>query len=198
AGTTRDLIEIAFDLGGYPASLIDTAGLREAGDAVEAEGIRRARERARAADLRLLVCDAREWPQLPAEIGEANGRGALVVANKVDLAPALGAGALDGDGSAYAVSAKTGAGIAALLQALEAQVVALSELGETPALTRARHRHALEDCCAALDGFIADRRDPVLAAEAVRLAARALGRITGRVDVEDVLDRVFAEFCIGK
>ena len=198
AGTTRDIIELAFDLGGYPASLVDTAGLREAGNAVEAEGVRRALARAAAADLRVLVVDAAAWPQIPHELVAHGGEGAVLVANKVDLVEEMEAGALDAEGAAFAVSAKTGAGLDALLAHLETRVVALCDVGEAPAITRARHREALEACAQALAGFFAEGEDAVLAAEAVRLATRELGRITGRVDVEDVLDRLFAGFCIGK
>ncbi len=198
AGTTRDVIELAFDLGGYPASLIDTAGLRAADDAVEAEGVRRALERGATADIRLLVIEAATWPRIPEELAGHGGEGAVIVANKVDLVGTMEAGALDAEGGAFAVSAKTGAGLDALLGHLEARVVALCDVGAAPAITRARHRQALEACHAALAAFFAEGEDVELAAEAVRLATRELGRLTGRVDVEDVLDRLFADFCIGK
>ena len=198
AGTTRDVIEVAFDLGGYPASLVDTAGLRAAGDAIEAEGVRRALERAAAADLRLLVIEAAAWPTIPEDLAPHAGEGAVIVANKVDLVADMAAGALAADDGAFAVSAKTGAGLDALLAHLEERVVALCDVGEAPAITRARHRQALAACHAALEAFFGDGEEAVLAAEAVRLATRELGRITGRVDVEDMLDRLFAGFCIGK
>ncbi len=197
AGTTRDVIEVAFDLGGYPASLVDTAGLRTAGNAIEAEGVRRALARAAAADLRLLVIEAAAWPTIPEDLAPHAGEGAVIVANKVDLVAGMAAGAL-ADVGAFAVSAKTGAGLDALLAHLEDRVVALCDVGEAPAITRARHRQALAACHAALEAFFGDSEDAVLAAEAVRLATRELGRITGRVDVEDMLDRLFAGFCIGK
>jgi len=188
AGTTRDTIEVRLDLGGYPVTLVDTAGLRESGDVIEQEGVRRARARAETADLRLQIHEAGEG------IGAVQPDD-LVVINKVDIArpsPLPGA---------FLISVRTGEGIDALLGALEERVIAMMGLRETPSLTRSRHRRALEDAvghlnraCAGASGDM----EPELVAEDARLAARALGRITGRVDVEDILDVVFGEFCIGK
>ncbi len=188
AGTTRDIIEVRLDLGGYPVTLVDTAGLRDSSDIIEQEGVRRARARAEKADLRLRLF----------EVGEDIGvvpQGDLAVVNKVDLerpGPATGA---------LMISVRTGEGIEALLGALEERVVYMMGLRDAPSLTRSRHRHALEEAAGHLDRASAGARDavePELVAEDVRLAARALGRITGRVDVEDILDVVFGEFCIGK
>ena len=198
AGTTRDVIEVAMDLGGYPVSLVDTAGLREAAEQVEAEGVRRARERAERADLRLVMMEAAQWPEIPPEVAEVRENGTILVLNKCDRGGPP-AGIVDGQQAVYAVSAATGAGLATLLAALEARVAELCEITESPALTRARHREALVECVAALDRYAAQGAcDRVLGAEDLRLAARALGRITGRVDVEDLLDVIFSSFCIGK
>ena len=198
AGTTRDIIEVSLDLGGYPVLLADTAGLRASGDAIEAEGVRRARARAEAADLRLIVVDAGRPDEAGALAGLA-GKDAILVANKIDLAPAdFGAWADRlGAGPALRLSVRTGAGMAELLQRLEAEVAARFAPGAAPLITRARHRQALEACVAALDRFT-QAGLPELAAEDLRAATRALGRITGRVDVEDMLDIIFREFCIGK
>ncbi|MGE5548151.1 MAG: tRNA uridine-5-carboxymethylaminomethyl(34) synthesis GTPase MnmE [Solirubrobacterales bacterium] len=193
AGTTRDVIEVHLDLHGWPVVLADTAGLREAGGEIEAEGIRRALARAEAADLRLAVFDGTAVPD--AATRRMIDDRTLVVLNKADLAAST-AETVD-DRPALAVSARTGEGIDALLARLEAEVAARFAVGEAPALTRARHRAAVEECVAALDRF-APEAEVELAAEDLRLAARALGRITGRVDVEEVLDVVFGEFCIGK
>ena len=193
AGTTRDVIEVALDLGGYPVLLCDTAGLRPAADPVEEEGVRRARARAASADLRLVLYDA-TTPEDLDYLGELLGRDALLVANKTDLLPP-GAPAPRG----LALSVKTGAGLDAVLARLGAEVAARLVSGDAPLVTRARHRAALDACGAALlRAADADASVPELAAEDLRAAARALGRITGRVDVEDMLDRLFAEFCIGK
>ena len=198
AGTTRDVIEVALDLGGYPVLLADTAGLREAADEVEAEGVRRAWTRAAAADLRLVLVDAMQ-PVEPAALAGLIDADAIVIANKMDLAPGGAADWADalGAGRALRLSVRTGAGMEALLERLEAEVARRFAPGAAPLVTRARHRRALEDCVAALERF-AGAGLPELAAEDLRAATRALGRITGRVDVEDMLDIVFREFCIGK
>ncbi len=191
AGTTRDVIEVHLDLGGWPVTLADTAGMRETGDEIEREGVRRAEQRARGADLRLVVLDAAAG-ETPAMLQALIAPGDIVVLNKIDLAPQT----VRPDG-VLAISVRTGAGIEALLARLQQRVAALLDGGGVP-LTRQRHRLALEECLAALRRAQDGQELPELAAEDVRLAARALGRITGRVDVEDMLDIVFREFCIGK
>jgi tRNA modification GTPase len=198
AGTTRDVIEVALDLGGYPVVLADTAGLRGSPDAVEAEGVRRARARAAGADLKLVVLDATKPTEAAALAGLIDGS-ALVIANKIDLRPSDEAVWADtlGGGRASRLSVATGEGMNELLGRLEAAVAERIAPGAAPMITRARHRAALQDCRAALDGF-ARANLPELAAEDLRQAARALGRITGRVDIEDMLDIIFREFCIGK
>lgn len=200
AGTTRDVIEVHLELGGFPVVVADTAGLREARDDVEAEGVRRALTRAAGADLRVVVLDATAWPVLdPAVRAQIDGN-AIVVLNKIDLVGA--AGDLTADGVAVMpLSVRTGIGLDVLLQRLEAEVGRRLEVGATPALTRERHRAALEDCRAGLQRAAAGlgaNALPELVADDLRLAVRALGRITGKVDVEDMLDVVFREFCIGK
>jgi tRNA modification GTPase len=203
AGTTRDIIEVYLDLGGYPVVLADTAGLRESADPIEAEGVRRAAERAREADLRLAVLDRASWPTVDATTAALVDDDTLVVINKTDLGEP--AAPLEVNGRpARAISVKTGAGIEGLLTALGREVAERCHLSATPAITRARHRRALEDCREALeralqcDGAHAPAFAPELVAEDLRLAVRALGRITGRVDIEDILDVVFRDFCIGK
>jgi tRNA modification GTPase len=198
-GTTRDIVELALDLDGWPVVLADTAGLRavdadEGGHAaIEAEGIRRARNRAADADLRLALVDA-SAPDTGA-VAPLVQPGDLVVVNKIDLRPEL-AGRI---ANALAVSLTAGTGVEALRAAVVARVRALCGAGvaEAPLITRARHRAALVDCGAALARAQAATQ-PELIAEDLRLAARAIGRIAGRVDVEDVLDAIFREFCIGK
>ena len=199
AGTTRDVIEVALDLGGYPVVLADTAGLRDSVDLVEEEGVRRARARAASADLKLIVLDATH-PGEAAAVRDMIDAQSIIVANKIDLADdraAAWADALTAE-PALRCSAVTGEGIAALIARLGTAVAdSLSPGGAAPLVTRARHRQSLEACVAALDRFAAATL-PELAAEDLRAAARALGRITGRVDVEDMLDALFREFCIGK
>jgi tRNA modification GTPase len=195
AGTTRDVVEVHLDLGGWPVTLADTAGLRDATDEIEGEGIRRALDRAEKADLRLAVFDATALPALDPRTLALLGPSTIAVVNKADRAPGLDAGAAVP--GALAVSAATGAGLPALLERLTGMVADGLDAAGPPALTRARHRAALEDCRAALSRAL-DAPLPELAAEDVRLASRALGRITGRVDVEDLLDVIFRDFCIGK
>ncbi len=189
AGTTRDVVEVHLDLGGYPVVLADTAGLRESSDIIELEGVRRARARGDQADLKIVLydCAADAQPDSESLVLSQDG---ILVANKADVAsqpPAQG----------LAVSAKTGQGMEALLERLTGEAARLMAGAEAPGLTRLRHREGLEDCRDALARAIA-QADEELLAEDVRLAARHLGRITGRVDVEDILDVVFADFCIGK
>lgn len=209
AGTTRDIVEVAIDLAGYPVVLADTAGLRDSGDAIEQEGLRRARRRADEAEIRLFVFDARH----PAEASGAAawpGPDTILVANKIDLLrqspdPAIGnpLPPLGGEGRvrgasppAIPISALTGGGIDALLAALGTRV-AQSYRSEAPLLTRARHRQALEEAAASLERALAAAL-PELRAEDLRLALRHLGHITGAVDVEDLLDQIFRDFCLGK
>jgi tRNA modification GTPase len=187
AGTTRDVIEVRLDLGGYAVILADTAGLREANDAIEQEGVRRARARAADADIRLLVLDGAattELDQPPIDNAE------ITVFNKSDIAGARRTG--------LNISAKTGEGIDTLVDAL-ATAAKQRATGEGPALTRARHRHALERAHTAIASALkAPDGSPELAAESVRVALNEIGRISGRVDLDDLLDVVFRDFCIGK
>jgi tRNA modification GTPase len=194
AGTTRDVIEAHLDLGGYPVVLADTAGLRLSTEEIESEGIRRALARAASADLCIAVVDATAGGNLPQEIGKLPENRRILVANKSDLRP----GPVLVNGHALlAVSAKTGAGIPALLEILAKFVADSMAVGSSPVLSRARHRAALTECYGALERA-RQARLPELLAEDLRLATRALGRITGRVGFEEILDRIFAEFCIGK
>ncbi|MEW6255466.1 MAG: tRNA uridine-5-carboxymethylaminomethyl(34) synthesis GTPase MnmE [Pseudomonadota bacterium] len=184
-GTTRDILEVYLDLAGQAVTLIDTAGLRETDDEIEAEGVRRARARAAAADLVLWLSPEGEAP--PTDLADA-----MCVQTKADLASAPSPAA----DTALRISARTGAGLEALVGVLTARAEALS--GREPALvTRARQRSALEEARAHLDrATVADAEE--LFAEDLRLAARALDAVVGRVDVEDVLDALFRTFCIGK
>jgi tRNA modification GTPase len=197
AGTTRDVIEVHLDLAGYPVILADTAGLRAAGDEIEAEGVRRALERAAHADLKLLLFDGGQWPAMDPETAALVDTDSLLVLSKQDLAQGLPEALQIAGRPAMAISVVTGGGTERLLAALQSAVVERLAPGEAPALTRLRHRQALEECAAALArAGVASPTE--LAAEDLRLATRALGRVTGRVDVEDVLDTIFREFCIGK
>lgn len=210
AGTTRDVVEVHLDLGGYPVTLADTAGLRELGQdaqaAIEAEGIRRARARAQAADMKIAVFDLNSWPSLDAATLDLVDSSTIVVLNKTDICgvPSLedeADGPLTSASDIVAVSAREASGLSDLTTILKMKAAGLmSGAGEAPVITRSRHRAAFEDCLAALRRAQATdvTEDAELLAEDLRLAMRALGRIAGRVDVEDLLDVVFRDFCIGK
>ncbi len=199
-GTTRDVIEVRLDLAGLAVVVSDTAGIREARGKIEAEGIRRSLNQARQADLILWVEDQTAPVSPPPEDMSDRAKRLVRIASKADLT------AQADSARGLAVSAKTGAGLADLTEEIarraRARVGDDAALGLAPVLTQARHRAELEACAAALSDFLSDAEAhasaPELAAENLRLAARALGRITGRVDPEDVLGQIFSRFCIGK
>ncbi len=198
AGTTRDVIEVRLDLEGFPVIVSDTAGIREAGGDIEREGIRRAIERGREADLVLWVRDATgAADEVPRELREA-GAAIILVENKVDLvAGEMRAGA-EGAETLH-VSAASGAGLGGLVARIAMLARERIAPNDSPVLTQARHREALEDCERCLRDHLGQRLlDAELAAEDLRRASRALGRITGAVDPEEVLGRIFSRFCIGK
>jgi tRNA modification GTPase len=172
-GTTRDVLEVRLDIGGVPVTLLDTAGLRETSDPIEAEGVRRARARAAQADLVIELVDATSPTQTP-----ALGVGVLRVATKIDLAPMP-------------------SGMNELRDHLAKAARGLTDRSGPPPLTRARHRAALIEAAERLATAI-DAPLPELRGEDLRLALRAIGRVTGQVGVEDILDSVFRQFCIGK
>ncbi len=194
AGTTRDVIEVHLDLGGLPVILADTAGIRAGIGEVESEGIRRALSRAEDADLVLWVIDATNpvW-EPPASLASRRIQYAL---NKCDLnAPPAHNPAIK---SPLHLSAKTGAGLDALIARLgDLAAREITGIGAAP-LTRTRHRAELVSTRDALKRFVNHDLVPELKAEELRIAGRHLGRLTGLIDVEEVLGAIFAEFCIGK
>lgn len=206
AGTTRDAIAVHLDLKGLPVIVTDTAGLRETEALIEREGIRRTLAASRAADLVVWLLDASlaAAPPPPPEIAGPPDR-LLCVANKVDL----GRAAKAPEGALF-VSAKTGEGIGPLAERLAEIAGSRLADGESPAITRARYREHLKVCMSALEAFMSGAKSVVqadmsggqadieLRAEDLRQATNALGRITGRVDVEEVLGEIFGRFCIGK
>jgi len=188
-GTTRDVVEARLDLGGYLLQVADTAGVRQTKDVIEAEGVRRALAHA-AGGMTLLLLDgslADARAGLPPDLPEPD----LTVWNKSDL----GVGR-----EGISISLKTGAGVSELVKLLQEKVQQKLESKDgVPLLTRPRHRHALGDALNYLrHGLAVPEDQPELLAEDLRLAMRAIGRITGRVDVEELLDFVFRDFCIGK
>jgi tRNA modification GTPase len=237
AGTTRDVIEVHLDLGGLPVTLLDTAGIRDTQDPVEMEGVRRARERAEAADLVLWVVDASAAENAGARPA-ASGPSVWLIRNKIDLVrpsdrnnesrgqsirkseaafmvnerlasmvnqrlmgvPRKNESVSDTNEQVFTLSAVSGEGFDTLFAQLARYADGFLAGAESALVTRARHRRALDDAVAALRRALkpelVGRED--LLAEELRIAARALARLTGRVDVEDILDVIFRDFCIGK
>jgi tRNA modification GTPase len=192
AGTTRDVIDVHLDLGGWPVILTDTAGLRDTADDIEGEGVRRARLRADEADVKLVLFDGTAIPDRHTiDIIDENS---VVILSKTDLH--TGSREVAGH-AALPISAKTSAGMTELLARLQSEVARRMDLSGSPALTRQRHRKSLENCREALQTAMSATA-PELMAEELRQAAQALGRITGKVGVEDLLDKIFRDFCIGK
>jgi tRNA modification GTPase len=190
-GTTRDVVEVRLVLAGYPVWIADTAGLREAADAIEAEGVRRALARAEEADLRIALVEVGQ--QVPPELHAAVQDGDILVRSKADKVEGHASGDM------LEISALNGIGLALLRSQLEARVADALGREEAPVLTRARHRRLVEEARDALTRAIrALEAGPELAAEDVRIAADQIGRLTGRIDVEDLLDEIFSSFCIGK
>lgn len=196
AGTTRDVIEVSLDLGGYPVILSDTAGLRQgqADNKIEEEGISRARLALDKSDFKIALFDANT--NFDQETLDFIDNDTLVVLNKVDITKTE-TQKIKGH-KPVLLSAKTEEGLTGFLERLTTEIQQRYETrNNQPSLTRERHRTALMECYeACLRSFEIDL--PELAAEDIRIAIRALGRITGRVDVEDLLDVIFRDFCIGK
>ena len=184
AGTTRDVIEVRMDLGGLPVTVLDTAGLRETSDTVETIGVARARARAEAADLRVFLLGGEGE-----DLGLSPRAGDIVARGKADLG-----------GEGFGVSGKTGAGVGELVRRIAAELEPRAARAVTA--TRERHRLAILKAIGAMESARievsrgAERAE--IAAEELRTAIRALDSLVGRVDVEHLLDEIFASFCIGK
>jgi tRNA modification GTPase len=203
AGTTRDVIEVHLDLDGYPVTLLDTAGIRDSDDPVEQEGVRRARQRASEADLILWVYDAKDEGVRGGATPVSGSVTTWMVRNKIDLLPVSKRNEYININKVsdidFSLSASTGFGLADFLAHLT--TYAISYFGsESSLLSRERHRKALDSAKKALDRALAETSTgrEELVSEELRSAAQTLGRLTGRVDVEDVLDVIFRDFCIGK
>jgi tRNA modification GTPase len=207
AGTTRDVIEVQLDLDGYPVTLIDTAGIRHTDDPVELEGVRRARMRAAEADLVLWMTDPQHRQSKIAEGSLAADASVWVIRNKIDLdegsriIPNDSANERAGQGGSteFGISASRGDGIPELITALISFARDYFGSGEEALIGRERQRNLLQQSMNALQRSIsAAGEGEELAAEELRAASHFLGRLLGRIDVEDVLDAIFREFCIGK
>ncbi len=188
-GTTRDAIEVHLDIAGYPVTLIDTAGLREAQDTIEKIGVDRTRARAAAADLILWLSEAKAPPPSFSTAAKV-----WPIVTKIDLHPAAPA-----DGKAFRLSAVTGENLDLLIDRLAAFARKATGAGESTLITRERHRTAFAAAAAALERAERGVYGPVeLLAEELRTAIRALEMLIGKIDVEMVLGEIFARFCIGK
>jgi tRNA modification GTPase len=201
-GTTRDVIEVHLDLGGYPMTLLDTAGIRDSNDPVEQEGVRRARSRAAAADLVLWVTDLSASGTMVDE--KLSDTQIWRIKNKIDLAPPRPdrneSELSEAINQSFAISAIDGTGVDGLVAALSDYAEQYFSQTEAVVVTRARHRQALDETVGALNRALSRSHGEgeELIAEELRAAATTLGRLTGRVDVEDILDVIFRDFCIGK
>ena len=209
AGTTRDVIEVQMEIGGYPVTIADTAGLRETADEIENEGIRRAKLHAENADIKILIFEAGMKDAQTEKLIDENS---IRVISKTDIVTpgssrGLAVGALPltnnriaeqvRDDGTIGISLKTGEGLDKLLQTISQKIATKFGIGESPLITRARHREALQKALAALENFSLEK--PIeLAGEDLRYAAAEIGRITGRIEVDDILDVIFSSFCIGK
>ena len=197
AGTTRDAIEVHLDMCGYPVVLIDTAGIRSSHDEIEAEGIKRALARAESADIKLVLFDGGRWPNFDTKSLQLIDDKSIMVVNKCDV---LSKRLLEMEPlpkNAILLSAATGEGIESLLTELEGRITRFFSTGAAPFITRSRHRALLNTAYDYL-GKSMDNKPLELKCEELRLAAQAAGKITGKIQVDDVLDVIFRSFCIGK
>lgn len=190
AGTTRDVIDVRLDLAGLPVVITDTAGLRDAQGAIEREGIRRSMAAGQGAHLIVWLSETGEAPPVESPFSRET---ILVIRSKSDL------GDSNSGNADMAISAKTGSGMDRLIAEMTRRAIAAGGDGHQPVVSQVRHRAHLEDAKGALQAFLDGAEDDIeLRAEDLRRATASLGRITGRVDAEDVLDRIFSSFCIGK
>ena len=200
AGTTRDLLEVHLDIAGFPVTVVDTAGLRNSGDTVEKEGIRRAEARAEAADLKIVLVDQSSDASSARYLKKYIDQNTMILWNKCDLVK----GNIDIKSNfnslgEWNVSVKTKAGIDVFMGAFTEEVEKRMELTAAPSLTRTRHRANLQSSIGHLERFLlSGNLELELLSEDLRMAARDIGKITGFVDVEDILEKIFKEFCIGK
>jgi tRNA modification GTPase len=196
AGTTRDVIEVHMDLNGYPIVFADTAGLRETSEAIESEGIKRAIDRAANADIKIALFDASTFPDVDNHTLELIDSDTIIVINKADLMTGKIPEKL-AKLSPITISVSTQEGINKLVEKLEKLAEQHLSISSDPVITRERHRQLLQETLSHLNNF--DLNEELeLASENLRRAAVSLGKITGHIDVEEILDDIFSNFCIGK
>lgn len=206
AGTTRDVIEIQLDLNGYPIVLADTAGIRENAGEIEKEGIKRAISRAENADFKIVVISASELSSINTEeiyrqadtiLGDILDKNTVIVLNKLDLFNDI---SLNRDGGGVAIiptSFKDARGVQELLAVIKEFAEENFNISAEPIITRERHRVLLKNALLSLEKFSLSK-EIELSAEDLRSAANAIGQITGRINIEEILDHIFSSFCIGK
>jgi len=194
-GTTRDIVDVHMVLSGVPVILSDTAGLRLTIDDIEAEGVRRALDKNQQADLTVVLLDGASWPNIDDQTQRLISDQSMVFVNKADLLEDIS------DLHYPTISVKSGQGMDAFINTLNKYVHQIAAETSSPVITRERHRSSLHRCAEALEQGLSVWKQSTgaeLVAEDLRIASTELGRITGRVDVEDLLDVIFADFCIGK
>ena len=199
AGTTRDVIEVHLDLNGFPVTVSDTAGLRDCGDQIEEEGVRRARKKMETADVILWTTDG-TIEEAAFNFAIDSGQTLIRLRNKCDIdSDRIYSRPTADDYPILAISAKTGAGFDRLVDCITDIAMTIQSSGENAIITRARHRQALVEIVDVLSKVLdtPDLADELIA-ENLRICTRELGRLTGRVDVEDLLDVIFNDFCVGK
>jgi tRNA modification GTPase len=197
AGTTRDAIEVHLDMAGYPVVLVDTAGIRDSNDDIEAEGIRRAMARAESADIKLVLFDGGQWPSVDSSSNALVDDASFVVINKSDLLKSKGREAGPFANPPLFISTATGEGVDGLLAAIKGRIIEQFSSSSGSFITRARHRALLAEAGQYLEKSKQDLALE-LKCEELRQAAQAIGKITGKIQVDDVLDIIFKSFCIGK
>jgi len=202
AGTTRDVLEVHMDIGGYPVTLVDTAGLRKQqhADEIETIGIKRALKKAETADMKICVFDGTNWPDTDNITANLVDDSSIVIINKSDLA-SIPNNVKIKDRDVLAISALTGKGANQVIKAIETLLSDYLTPLNDPVFTRERHRDSLRKCTEYLECFASGRKSKVnleISSEELRLSARELGKITGQIETEDVLDQIFSSFCIGK
>lgn len=200
AGTTRDIVEVHLDVGGLPLILADTAGLREVNAQVEKEGVRRAEALLESTDLKIIIFDGADWPSIDSRTESIVDENAIVVVNKSDLLSLIPENQKIRNQPILFVSAITGVGLEELIEVLQQKMSLGVNSTTEPSLTRGRHRELLGRARQYLSEFLLVEIDAdlELRAENLRLAVREIGKITGHVEVDEILDIVFRDFCIGK
>lgn len=195
AGTTRDSIEVHLNISGYPLTVIDTAGIRETKDVIEKEGVRRAIEKAKNADFKIILLDSTK--EVDENILKLSEERDIILLTKTDIAGDVEAKVKN----AIEISVKEEKNLDILIQKLGSKLASLMDTKEDVLVTRSRHKFELKNATKFLQNFIDSRtnKEPIeLCAEHLRSATYHLGKITGKIGVEDLLDKIFSDFCIGK